>query len=55
MDKAAWWVTVHGVTKGLDSTEQLNPQSETQDALSMAGSSLYLSLTYSPKVYEFSD
>ena len=24
MDKGAWWVTVHGVTKDLNSTEQLN-------------------------------
>ena len=23
MDKGAWWVTVHGVTKSLDTTEQL--------------------------------
>ena len=24
MDRGAWWVTVHGVTKELDTTEQLN-------------------------------
>ena len=24
MDSEAWWATVHGVTKGSDTTEQLN-------------------------------
>ena len=27
MDRGAWWVTVHGVTKELDTTEQLNNNS----------------------------
>ena len=27
MDREAWWATVHGVAKELDSTEQLNSNS----------------------------
>ena len=28
MDRGAWWVTVHGVSKGLDTTYQLNNNKE---------------------------
>ena len=30
MDRGAWWATVHGVVKELDTTEQLNNNSQAQ-------------------------
>ena len=30
MDRGAWWVTVHGGPKELDTTEQLNTYTHTQ-------------------------
>ena len=30
MDREAWWATVHGVVKELDTTEQLNNNSQAQ-------------------------
>ena len=30
MDRGAWWATVHGVVKELDTTKQLNNSSQAQ-------------------------
>ena len=46
MDRRAWWATVHGVTKELDTTEQLNNNNNL---------SVYLStcLPIYPSIYDF--
>ena len=31
MNKGAWWVTIHGVAKELDMTEQLNNNDKMKD------------------------
>ena len=35
MDRGAWWATVHGVSKEMDTTEQLNNDNDAANILSI--------------------
>ena len=54
MDRAAWWATVHGVTKESDTTEQridVREISDVQSSLSIALQSGFCLLSYLPTLF----